>query len=103
AVRWVVERAVRVPATSRLTAASGVVGGQIGRRLDGIPLAIELAAARVKVLTAEQMAARLSGVFHMLTAGRRTALLRHQTLRAAMDWSHDLLAEEEQVLFRRLA
>jgi predicted ATPase/DNA-binding SARP family transcriptional activator len=103
AIQLFVERATTVLPTFRLTEASGPLVAQICRRLDGIPLAIELAAARVKVLTAEQMAARLSGVFHLLTAGRRTALLRHQTLRAAMDWSYDLLSEEERVLFRRLA
>jgi predicted ATPase/DNA-binding CsgD family transcriptional regulator len=77
---------------------------QICRRLDGIPLAIELAAARVNVLTAEQIAARLDDRFTLLTARNRTAVLpRHQTLRATIDWSYDLLFDKERILFRRLA
>jgi non-specific serine/threonine protein kinase len=71
--------------------------------LDGIPLAIELAAARVKVLSVEQIAARLDDRFSLLTGGSRTAVPRHQTLRAAIDWSYDLLPEKEQTLFCRLA
>ena len=73
------------------------------RRLDGMPLAIELAAARVRVLTVEQIAARLDDRFRLLTGGSRTALPRQQTLRAAMDWSYDLLAERERTLLRRLS
>jgi predicted ATPase len=76
---------------------------QICRRLDGIPLALELAAARTRVLSAEQIAERLIDRFHLLTHGSRTALPRQQTLRATLDWSYDLLSEKEQVLFRRLA
>jgi non-specific serine/threonine protein kinase len=76
---------------------------QICRRLDGIPLAIELAAARIKVLSVDEIAARLDDRFSLLTAGSRTAIPRHQTLRATLDWSHDLLTEPERVLFRRLA
>ena len=76
---------------------------QICRRLDGIPLAIELAAARIKVLSVDEIAARLDDRFSLLTAGSRTAIPRHQTLRAAIDWSHDLLTEPERLLFRRLA
>jgi predicted ATPase/DNA-binding CsgD family transcriptional regulator len=77
---------------------------QVCRRLDGIPLAIELAAARVNVLTVEQIAARLDDRFTLLTASNPTAVLpRHQTLRATMDWSYDLLSEKERVLLRRLA
>ncbi|MGZ9235223.1 MAG: tetratricopeptide repeat protein [Anaerolineales bacterium] len=76
---------------------------QICRRLDGIPLAIELAAARIKVLSVDEIAARLDDRFSLLTAGSRTAVPRHQTLRAAIDWSHDLLADPERILFRRLA
>jgi predicted ATPase/DNA-binding SARP family transcriptional activator len=103
AIRLFVERAAAVLPTFRLTAANGSHVAQICRRLDGIPLAIELAAARVKVLPVEQIAARLDDVFHLLTAGRRTALPRHQTLQAAMDWSYELLSDTERVLFRRLA
>ena len=74
------------------------------RRLDGIPLAIELAAARVNVLTVEQIAARLDDRFNLLTASNRAAVLpRHQTLRETIDWSYELLSEEERTLFRRLA
>ena len=76
---------------------------QICRRLDGIPLAIELAAARIKVLSVDEIAARLDDRFSLLTAGSRTAVPRHQTLRATIDWSHDLLTEPERFLFRRLA
>jgi predicted ATPase/DNA-binding SARP family transcriptional activator len=76
---------------------------QICRRLDGIPLAIELAAARIKVLSAEEIAARLDDRFSLLTAGSRTAVPRHQTLRATIDWSYDLLTEPERILLRRLS
>ncbi|HKY55079.1 MAG TPA: tetratricopeptide repeat protein [Anaerolineales bacterium] len=76
---------------------------QICRRLDGIPLAIELAAARIKVLSVDEIAARLDDRFSLLTAGSRTAIPRHQTLRAAIDWSFDLLTEPERILFRRLS
>ena len=73
------------------------------RQLDGIPLAIELAAARAAVLGVGSVVARLGDRFRLLTGGHRTALPRHQTLRATLDWSHDLLAETERVLLRRLA
>ncbi len=76
---------------------------QICQRLDGIPLAIELAAARIKVLSVDEIASRLDDRFSLLTAGSRTAIPRHQTLRATIDWSHDLLSEQERILFRRLA
>ena len=72
-------------------------------RLDGIPLAIELAAVRMNMLSAQEIAARLDQRFSLLTGGRRTALPRHQTLQAAIEWSYDLLSSSEQVLFRRLA
>jgi non-specific serine/threonine protein kinase len=71
--------------------------------LDGIPLAIELAAARVKVLSAEQIAKRLDDSFRLLTGGSRTALPRQQTLRATIDWSYNLLSEAERILFNRLS
>jgi predicted ATPase len=77
--------------------------GQICARLDGIPHAIELAAARVAVLSPDQIAVRLDDCFQLLGVGSRTASPRHQTLRAVIDWSHDLLEEQEQMLFRRLA
>jgi predicted ATPase/class 3 adenylate cyclase len=76
---------------------------QICRRLDGIPLAIELAAARVRAMPVEQLAGRLSDCFRLLTGGSRTALPRQQTLKAALDWSYDLLAEQEKVLYARLS
>jgi predicted ATPase/DNA-binding CsgD family transcriptional regulator len=73
------------------------------RALDGMPLAIELAAARVRALSVEQIAERLADRFGLLTTGLRTAPPRHRTLRATIDWSHDLLTPEEQVLLRRLS
>ena len=76
---------------------------QICRRLSGMPLAIELAAARVKMMTVDEIASRLDDRFSLLTSGNRSALPRQQTLRATIDWSHDLLSEPERVLFRRLA
>jgi DNA-binding winged helix-turn-helix (wHTH) protein len=74
----------------------------ICRRLDGIPLAIELAAARTAALGIEQLATRLDDRFRLLTGGRRTALPRHRTLRATLDWSYELLTEPERVILRRL-
>jgi predicted ATPase len=75
----------------------------ICRRLDGIPLAIDLAATRVAALGLHQVAAGLDDRFETLTSGRRTALPRHQTLRATLDWSHELLPEPERLVMRRLA
>lgn len=75
----------------------------ICRRLDGIPLALELAAARLRVLSVQQIAARLDDRFALLTDGTRTALPRHQTLRATIDWSYDLLTDAEQTLLRKLS
>ena len=75
----------------------------ICRRLDGIPLAIELAAARAAALGVEELSARLDDRFRLLTGGRRTALPRHQTLRATLDWSYELLTEPERMVLRRLA
>jgi predicted ATPase len=79
------------------------IAAAICRRLDGIPLAIELAAARTAALGLEGLAARLDDRFRLLTGGHRTALPRHQTLRATLDWSYDLLPEAERVVLRRLA
>jgi non-specific serine/threonine protein kinase len=76
---------------------------EICRSLDGVPLALELAAARVDAFGIKGVAARLDDRFTLLTGGRRTALPRHQTLRAAMDWSYDLLPDAEKVVLRRLA
>src|SRR3984893_3527873 len=75
----------------------------ICRRLDGIALAIELAAARAAALGVEEVAAHLDDRFHLLTGGRRTALARHQTLRSTLDWSYELLSATERVVFRRLS
>ncbi|MFI6262368.1 AfsR/SARP family transcriptional regulator [Micromonospora sp. NPDC051006] len=84
---------------------TGTVAAVVGicRALDGIPLAIELAAARLRSMTADQVAARLDDRFRLLTGGSRTALPRHQTLRAVIDWSWDLLDPAERALWRRLA
>jgi predicted ATPase/DNA-binding winged helix-turn-helix (wHTH) protein len=89
----------------RLSVDHGVAtaAAAICRRLDGIPLAIELAASRVAALGVEAVAARLDDRFELLTGGRRTALARHRTLRAAMDWSYDLLRDPERVTLRRLS
>jgi predicted ATPase/class 3 adenylate cyclase len=76
---------------------------EICRRLDGIPLAIELAAARVKVLSPKQLAQKLDERFRVLTGGDRSALPRQQTMRALVDWSYDLLSDDERTLFRKLS
>jgi predicted ATPase/DNA-binding NarL/FixJ family response regulator len=103
AVQLFVERAGAVVPSFALTERNAEAVGQVCRRLDGIPLALELAAARVRALRVEQLAARLDDRFRLLTAGSRVALPRQQTLRAAVDWSHELLPEPERVLLRRLA
>ncbi|HZV77091.1 MAG TPA: adenylate/guanylate cyclase domain-containing protein [Candidatus Babeliales bacterium] len=76
---------------------------EIATRLDGIPLAIELAAARIKVLSPQQLATRLNERFRLLTGGDRSALPRHQTMRALIDWSFELLSDQERALFARLS
>lgn len=101
AVQLFVERALAVDPGFAMTARTAASVTQICRRLDGIPLAIELAAARMRVVSAEQIAGRLDDCFHLLTGGGRTSLRRHQTLRAAIDWSHDLLSDQERALLRR--
>jgi predicted ATPase/DNA-binding CsgD family transcriptional regulator len=98
-----VERAAAVKPAFALTEQNAPAVAQVCYRLDGIPLAIELAAARAKVLSVEQIADRLDDCFRLLAAGGRTAMPRHKTLHATMDWSHELLSEEEQTLFRRLS
>lgn len=102
-VRLFIERAAAVRPGYALTEENALAVAQICRRLDGIPLAIELAAARVEVLAAGQIARRLDDRFGLLAGGSRTALPRHQTLRAAIEWSYALLSEPEQRLFARLA
>ena len=98
------ERARAILPNFGLTPANTAAIVNICRRLDGIPLAIELASARAGVLTAEQIAARLDDRFALLVSGHRTTHVpHHQTMRVAIDWSYDLLTAEEQVLLRRLA
>lgn len=103
AIRLFVDRAVTVQPTFTLNEANAGAVTQICRQLDGVPLAIELAAARVRAMTPEQIAARLDDRFRLLTGGSRTALPRQQTLRAMIDWSWDLLSAAEHTLLRRLA
>jgi predicted ATPase/class 3 adenylate cyclase len=102
AVRLFIDRAVVLAPNFAVTNVNAPAVAQICHRLDGIPLAIELAAARVRSMRVEQIAARLDNQFHLLTGGSRT-LQRHQTLRALIDWSHNLLTEQERVLLRRLS
>ena len=102
-VRLFIERAGVIQPNFTLTHANASPVAQICHRLDGIPLAIELAVARVKVMPVEQVAARLDDRFRLLTGGSRTALPRHQTLQALIDWSYDLLSETERMLFQRLS
>jgi non-specific serine/threonine protein kinase len=102
-IRLFVERAAAVSRDFSLTALNAPAVVEVCRRLDGMPLAIELAAARVRSLSVEQIEARLDDRFNLLTAGSRTALPRQQTLHATLDWSYTLLSEPEQVLFRRLS
>ena len=103
AVRLFVERAKAVDAGFELTERNASAVAQLCHRLDGIPLAIELAAARVRVLTVEQISERLEDPLGLLTTGSRTAAPRHQTLRATLEWSYELLSQPEQALFRRLS
>jgi predicted ATPase/class 3 adenylate cyclase/DNA-binding CsgD family transcriptional regulator len=103
AVRLFIERAVKVRPNFAVTNANAPAVAQICRDLDGIPLAIELAAARVRMLSPGQIAAGLDDRFRLLTGGARSAMPRQQTLRASVDWSHALLSDKERLLFRRLA
>ena len=102
AVRLFAARARAADPHFSLSERNAATVATICRRLDGIPLAIELAAARAAALGIEGLARRLDLRFHVLTGGRRTALPRHQTLRATLDWSHRLLAEPDRVVLRRL-
>lgn len=95
-----VDRARAANSNFKLTDANASAVAQICHRLDGIPLAIELAAARTKLLSAEQIATRLDDMFRLLVGGSRTALPRQQTLRALIDWSYDLLSDEEKRLLQ---
>jgi predicted ATPase/DNA-binding SARP family transcriptional activator len=105
AIELFIQRAVAVQPNLALTPQSATAVQAICQRLDGLPLAIELAAARVKILSVEQIAAQLAerNHFNLLSTGSRIAAPRHQTLRAMIDWSHDLLDEQEKVAFRRLS
>jgi non-specific serine/threonine protein kinase len=102
-VRLFIERALAVNPLFRVNNGNAPALAGVCLRLDGIPLAIELAAARTKVLSVEKIYERLDDRFRFLTGGKRTALPRQQTLRALIDWSYDLLAEEERILWSRLS
>jgi predicted ATPase/DNA-binding CsgD family transcriptional regulator len=103
AVRLFVERAQAMQSALALTAETGPAIAGICTRLDGLPLAIELAAARARVLAPEQILARLDDAFRLLVDGSRTAPTRQQTLRATLDWSYQLLSSAERQQFERLA
>src|SRR5262249_47382425 len=96
-----VDRAVDVEHRFALTKHNAAAVARICRQLDGIPLALELAAARMHGLSAEQLASRLDEAFRLLNQGSRTALPRQQTLRATLDWSYQLLSEPERCLLNR--
>src|SRR5207237_10731917 len=97
------DRAAAVQPGFALTAETGPLVAEICTRLDGIPLAIELAAARLRALSLANIAARLDDRFRLLTGGSRTLLPRQQTLRALVDWSYDLLDSAERVILARLS
>jgi predicted ATPase/class 3 adenylate cyclase/DNA-binding CsgD family transcriptional regulator len=103
AVELFADRARLAQADFTATAESTGAVAEICRRLDGVPLAIELAAARVRALSLAEIIDSLHDRFRLLTGGSRTAVRRQQTLHASVDWSHSLLSEPERVLFRRLA
>jgi len=103
AVRLFIDRAVLAQPNFAVTNENAPAVAQICHRLDGIPLALELAAARVRAMPVETIAARLDDRFRLLTGGSRTALPRQQTLRATIDWSYGLLDEKEKTLLRRLS
>jgi predicted ATPase/DNA-binding CsgD family transcriptional regulator len=102
AVMMFTQRAAAASGRFELSASNRAAVVDLCRRLDGLPLAIELAAVRTRVLSPEQILERLSDRFSLLTGGSRAALPRHQTLETTVDWSHDLLTEGEQTLLRRL-
>jgi len=103
AIQLFLERASKAQPGFRLTNDNSPILAEICWQLDGIPLAIELAAARVRVISLDQISKRLKDRFRLLTGGPRTALPRHQTLQATMDWSYELLPELERSLLRRLS
>ena len=103
AVSLFIERAVAIKADFEMTNENAAAVAEICTRLDGLPLAIELAASRVKILPPKAMLGRLQNRLKLLTSGERDLPSRQQTLRGAIDWSYNLLSADEQVLFRRLA
>jgi predicted ATPase/class 3 adenylate cyclase len=103
AVRLFVDRAAAAQPAFAVTSQNAPAVAEVCTRLDGIPLALELAAARVRAMSVEKIAERLSDRFRLLIGGSRTALPRQQTLRALIDWSYDLLSNAERALLRRLA
>ena len=103
AVRLFIERALAVNSAFRVNNINAPALAEICYQLDGIPLAIELAAARTKILNVEKIHERLNDRFRLLTGGKRTALPRQQTLTALIDWSYDLLLEEEKIMWNRLS
>src|SRR5580658_1069558 len=103
AVKLFEQRAQLVRPSFRVTDDNAAAVLAICQRLDGLPLAIELAAARMRILSSAQLADRLDDIFAVLVGGARSAPPRHQALRATLDWSHDMLDAEERVAFRRLA
>ncbi len=103
AVKLFLERTASIQPVFTLRPDNAAPVAAICQRLDGMPLAIELAAARTSAMTVQQIAARLDDRFRLLTGGSRTALPRHQTLRGAIDWSYGLLVDKERVLLRRLS
>lgn len=103
AIRLFAERAALVQPGFTITPSNAPAVLQICQRLDGMRLALEFAAARIRTLSAEQIAARLGDRFQLLTGASSMAVPRHQTLQATMDWSHDLLSKQEQALLRRLS
>jgi non-specific serine/threonine protein kinase len=98
-----VERASAAKSDFTLTEQNALSVAQVCQHLDGVPLAIELAAARVKMMSVGEIAKHLDDRFDLLTAGSRTAFPRHQTLRAAIDWSYDLLSQPERLFFSRIS
>lgn len=102
-VRLFCDRAARATTEFSLDATNARAVAEICERLDGMPLAIELAAARVRMITPQEIAKRLDDRFKLLTGGLRTGIRRQQTLRAAVDWSYEMLSEAERLLFRRLS
>jgi predicted ATPase/DNA-binding SARP family transcriptional activator len=103
AVRLFSDRARLVAPNFSITDANRAKVEELCRKLDGLPLAIELAAARMRILSARQLTGRLDDIFGVLQGGARSAPARHQALRKTLDWSHDLLTKEERIVFRRLA